>query len=132
MSNSLAAILAAIEAAPRCTRHDLALKLLGEQTDAPEMIPRKTALAGDLHYLVHAGHVIEFADGTLDLPLAPKTLEAESEERPGAASTAGGPATVPVISSTQGAIPSLEPASAALEAKPAEPAENEAVQTPLE
>ena len=124
MSDSLAAILAAIEAAPRCTRHDLAVKVLGEQTDAPEMIPRKTALAGDLHYLVHAGHVIEFADGTLDLPLAPKTLEAESEERPGGASTAVGPAAVPVISSAPEAIPSLEPASAALEAKPAEPAKS--------
>lgn len=108
MSDSLAAILAAIEAAPRCTRHDLAVKLLGEQIDAPELTPRKTALAGDLHYLVHAGHVIEFADGTLDLPLAPKVLEAESEERPPASSSKHG---------EQAQVPSPAPAQ---ESAPAE------------
>jgi hypothetical protein len=35
-------------------------------------MPRKEAIASDLHYLIHAGHVIEFHDGTLDLPLSPK------------------------------------------------------------
>jgi len=33
-----------------------------------------------LHYLIHAGHVIEFHDGTLDLPL---TARAESEQGAG-------------------------------------------------
>lgn len=35
----------------------------------PELDLRKKQLAADLHYLVHTGHVIEFADGKLDLPL---------------------------------------------------------------
>jgi hypothetical protein len=84
----LLAILKFIEAKPRCARHDLALKLLGENFDAPEKTEAKTALAADLHYLLHAGHVIEFADGRFDLPLPPKALnepaaktgEAEAEE----------------------------------------------------
>jgi hypothetical protein len=66
------AILNAIEQMPRCTRHDLGEKLLGEHFDIPEKEAEKTALASDLHYLLLAGHVIEFADGRLDLPLAPK------------------------------------------------------------
>jgi hypothetical protein len=66
------AILNAIEKMPRCSRHDLGEKLLGEHFEAPEKEAEKTALASDLHYLLLAGHVIEFADGRLDLPLAPK------------------------------------------------------------
>jgi hypothetical protein len=66
------AILRAIEAQPRCSRHDLAVKLLGKDFDTPEKAQEKTALAADLHYLLLAGHVIEFVDGRLDLPLAPK------------------------------------------------------------
>jgi hypothetical protein len=65
-------ILNAIEGMPRCTRHDLGVKLLGEHFEAPEKADEKTALASDLHYLLLAGHVIEFADGRLDLPLPPK------------------------------------------------------------
>jgi hypothetical protein len=35
----------------------------------------KTNLASDLLWLAKAGHVIEFSDGTLDLPLSPKAPE---------------------------------------------------------
>ncbi|HET6406510.1 MAG TPA: hypothetical protein VFG14_01415 [Chthoniobacteraceae bacterium] len=66
------AVLNAIDAMPRCSRHDLGVKVLGEHFEAPEKEAEKTALASDLHYLLLAGHVIEFADGRLDLPLAPK------------------------------------------------------------
>ena len=71
LADALATLLETIEATPKCTRHDLAVKILGEQHDAPEAAPRKASMAGDLHYLVQAGHVIEFHDGTLDLPLVP-------------------------------------------------------------
>jgi hypothetical protein len=59
---------------PRISKRDLAVKILGatnpEDPETPEHTARKTQLAADLHYLVRAGHVIEFADGRLDLPLA--------------------------------------------------------------
>jgi len=75
------AVLRTIEANPRCSRHDLAVKLLGENFDAPEKAQEKTNLAADLHYLLLAGHVIEFVDGRLDLPLPPKAqAEAAKEE----------------------------------------------------
>ena len=84
MSDGIASLLATIEATPKCTRHDLAVKILGDQHDAPEAAPRKAALAGDLHYLVQQGHVLEFHDGTLDLPLAPgeKSDSEKVEKKP--------------------------------------------------
>lgn len=78
-SEGIAAILGVIEASPRITRPPLAAKLLGDHHDTPETASKKAALAADLHYLIHAGHVIEFHDGTLDLPLSPK---AEIEAAP--------------------------------------------------
>jgi hypothetical protein len=45
---------------------------------SPELDARKKQLAADLHYLVHAGHVIEFADGRLDLPLLPTQTAGKS------------------------------------------------------
>ncbi len=80
VSDGIAAILRIIEEHPRTSRHDLAVKMLGENIDAPEVAERKAALAADLHYLVHAGHVIEFADRTLDLPL-PSKPQPESAEK---------------------------------------------------
>jgi hypothetical protein len=38
---------------------------------APEASPEQTALAGDLHWLIHEGHVIEFANGILDTAKKP-------------------------------------------------------------
>ncbi len=85
-SSGIAAILSAVESAPKCTRHDLAVKILAAQHDSPESAPLKTAMALDLHYLVQAGHVIEFHDGTLDLPLAPG--EKPAPEKPGKSAAA--------------------------------------------
>jgi hypothetical protein len=70
-----ATLLSIIGESPRITKRDLAVKLLGaaapDEPETPEHAARKTQIASDLHYLIHAGHVIEFADGRLDLPLAP-------------------------------------------------------------
>jgi hypothetical protein len=89
------AILKVIEANPRCSRHDLAVKLLGEHTESPDLTERKTALATDLHYLIMAGHVIEFSDGRLDLPLAPKSAATAGDQEPERdAEMAAAPATV--------------------------------------
>ena len=38
---------------------------------APETSPEQTALAGDLHWLIHQGHVIEFANGILETAKKP-------------------------------------------------------------
>ncbi|MEO8351574.1 MAG: hypothetical protein ABI680_07580 [Chthoniobacteraceae bacterium] len=82
VSEGIATILKIVEEHPRCSRHDLAVKVLGENIEAPEVAERKSALAADLHYLVHAGHVIEFADRTLDLPLLAKPQADSAEKSP--------------------------------------------------
>ncbi|MBV9128023.1 MAG: hypothetical protein JO117_08060 [Verrucomicrobia bacterium] len=43
--------------------------------EAAPLVKAKAALAADLRYLVQAGHVIEFHNGTIDLPLSPKPKE---------------------------------------------------------
>ncbi len=79
-SDGITAILKTVEASPRIKRPDLAAKILGEAQDSPEATTRKEQLAADLHYLIHAGHVIEFSDGALELPLSP--LDRPAPERP--------------------------------------------------
>ncbi len=84
MASGLSAILKAVEESPKLTRRDLAVKILGENHEAPEMLEQKAQLARDLHYLVHAGHVIEFHDGTLDLPLPPGGQQQQQQQQKGA------------------------------------------------
>jgi hypothetical protein len=82
VSSGLEAILASLRSYPRITRKQLAEKvlkrLLGEKSadeNSPEYLQAKNSLPTDLLWLAKAGHVIEFADGTLDLPLPPKAAE---------------------------------------------------------
>jgi hypothetical protein len=84
VSFNLAAILSTIKSYPKISRKQLAEKVLAKligakSTDeaSSEYQHAKTALATDLIWLAKAGHVIEFADGTLDLPLPPKPAETE-------------------------------------------------------
>jgi hypothetical protein len=83
ISTGLSAILSTIRSYPKISRKQLAEKVLvkvvgdkaSDETDAAYQQAR-TALATDLIWLAKAGHVIEFADGTLDLPLPPRSVEA--------------------------------------------------------
>jgi hypothetical protein len=91
VSPGLEAILASLRSYPRITRKQLAEKvlkrLLGEKSteeQSPEYQQAKNNLPTDLLWLAKAGHVIEFADGTLDLPLPPKAVEKPgSSQEPG-------------------------------------------------
>ena len=54
---------------------------------AAEPTPEQTAIIADLHWLVHQGHVIEFADGRLETakkpaPRPPKPEKKPAEEKP--------------------------------------------------
>jgi hypothetical protein len=84
VSSNLAAILSTIKSYPKISKKQLAEKVLAKLVGAKDMDEAsseyqhaKTALATDLIWLAKAGHVIEFADGTLDLPLSPKPADAE-------------------------------------------------------
>jgi hypothetical protein len=84
VSSGLSAILNTLRSFPKITRKQLAEKILpshlaptGQETEA--YTQAKAALVGDLLWLAKAGHVIEFADGSLDLPLPPKPVDARPE-----------------------------------------------------
>ncbi|MDD5348944.1 MAG: hypothetical protein PHQ12_01915 [Chthoniobacteraceae bacterium] len=78
VSEQIANLLNIVEASPRCTRTDFFNHLLKPREGEAEFPKLKAALAADLHWLIGSGHVIEFHDGTFELPLAPK--EAAKEE----------------------------------------------------
>jgi hypothetical protein len=99
-SDGITSILQTVEANPRIKRPDLAKRILGEQHDTPEMAARKEQLASDLHYLIHAGHVIEFSNGMLEMPLAP-------QDKPGGQ---GRPAPTPATREAAGAPSASEEA----------------------
>jgi hypothetical protein len=78
---------------------------------APEAAPEQTALASDLHWLIHEGHVIEFANGLLETakkPL-PKPSKPQKAAEPGI--TPPAPAPLPAEPSATAAAPPLEPAA---------------------
>jgi hypothetical protein len=78
----------------------------------PEASPEQAVVAGDLHWLVHEGHVIEFANGVLDTAKKPVIKPPKPEPKP----AAPGPAEEPASTA-----PGQEPASAAAPQEPAAP-----------
>lgn len=78
LSPTVKAILETLAASPRISRKELAEKLIVD-LGVEEAESRKLALASDLHWLISEGYVIEFNDGSLDLPRAkqPKPEAAE-------------------------------------------------------
>jgi hypothetical protein len=65
--------------------------------------PEQTALIADLHWLIHQGHVLEFADGKLETAKKPAPKPVKPEPKPA-------PAVVPAAAQT--AAPATEPAAA--------------------
>lgn len=90
LSDSVAEILKAIAATPKCTRVELAAKILPSHQDDPAKV--KSQLASDLHWLTHAGHVIELHNGILDLPLPPAPNPAAPSKKPEKKAPAEAPA----------------------------------------
>ena len=154
VSDGVKRIVEFINAKPKCTRRKLMDALApspapapipvapipvapveGEATPKPvepaEPTPEQTALIGDLHWLIHQGHVIEFANGVLEtakkpLPRPPKAEKKPAEGKP----VEGTPAVVeetPVAGEVVGSadverVPVVEPAvaqSAPIESAPA-------------
>jgi hypothetical protein len=98
VSPQVRTILEAIVAQPRIGRKELADKLIvdpqkpvGAAVSAAEDLEKaKLALASDLLWLINEGYVIEFNDGSLDLPRA-KTPKAKEKEETVEAAVPGTP-----------------------------------------
>jgi hypothetical protein len=118
VSDSVRQILGTLKASPRINRKELAEKLIGPDTEVAEAEKTKLALASDLHWMIREGHVVEFNDGSLDLPrakppkketgeLLPETVAATTETQPAtteenvlAAAVAGGSSDVSSVISS--------------------------------
>lgn len=124
VSESVRRIIDYINATPRATRRQLLNALVSTPTpgpvaagpagDADANSPEATAVITDLHWLIHQGHVIEFASGLLETakkPLPPKPPKAgqpaESKATPPAEETTS------VESTPPGPIIEAEPAAPA-------------------
>src|SRR5882724_2344158 len=84
VSASINSILEKVAATPGINRKQLAEQLVTPDADAATAERAKMTLATDLHWLIREGYVIEFNDGSLDLP-RPKAQQPEkapSEEKP--------------------------------------------------
>jgi hypothetical protein len=55
---------------------------------APEATPEQTAILVDLHWLIHQGHVLEFADGRMETAKKPAPRPPKPEKKPAAEKTA--------------------------------------------
>jgi hypothetical protein len=88
VSASVNAILEAVAAAPALNRQQLLKNLIGDSA-SEDGESRKLALASDLRWLINEGYVIEFNDGSLDLPRAkasPQEVAAAAEPAPNSSS----------------------------------------------
>lgn len=81
VSASINAILEKVEKTPGINRKQLAEQLAVVDAEAAIAERAKMTLANDLHWLIREGYVIEFNDGTLDLPRA-KAPAAAAQEKP--------------------------------------------------
>ncbi len=105
VSDSVRAILEAIKAKPRINRKDLAEQLIAAEN--PEAEKMKLGLASDLLWLTREGHLIEFNDGSLDLPRVkipakPQAPAAEAPMAEGEAAPANPVGAAPVGGETSG------------------------------
>jgi hypothetical protein len=85
VSSSVNGILEILAAVPGTSRKELFEKSAPKAFGGEEVESRKLALASDLRWLINEGYVIEFNDGSLDLPRAkvkPQEVVAAGEPAP--------------------------------------------------
>jgi hypothetical protein len=81
---------------------------------APEASPEQTAVAGDLHWLIHQGHVIEFASGILETAKRPLPRPPQPAKKPEPAATSSAtPALSAEVAAAAGDSSSTIPADTA-------------------
>ncbi len=158
VSEGVKAIVNFISVTPKCTRRQLVEALapspapVAAATEAPpapqpenaQPTPEQTAIIADLHWLIHEGHVIEFANGIIELakkPLPkpePKPAPARTKPEPAAqpaaevqtATSELPPEDVPPVPA-EGAPPSPGPAQP-VQDTPAPTSQTAQIEAPLE
>jgi hypothetical protein len=133
VSDGVKRIVQHINSHPKCTRRQLFEALAPTPTPAPvapaasgsepvapapqaaEPTPEQTAVIADLHWLIHQGHVIEFASGILETAKRPIPRPPKPEQKPAAksAAPAAAEAVPPTVGAESGASVESVPAEAA-------------------
>jgi len=72
----------AAQAEPGTPTPPTAADAAGRPTEPAEPTPEQTAVNADLHWLIHQGHVIEFANGMLDTAKRPLPRPPKPEKKP--------------------------------------------------
>ena len=125
-----------INATPKCTRRHLVEALapspaptvieqtgglppVASQPESAAPTPEQTAVIADLHWLIHQGHVIEFANGVLETAKRPLPKPPKPEPAPAAAPREPVPPTEPPVATEAVASePTLAPAAAPVAESP--------------
>lgn len=112
VSEGVKNIVEFIDAHPRATRREL-VEALAPSPAPPSVVtlpvegqppppldtaaptPEQTAVVGDLHWLIHQGHVIEFANGILETAKKPVPKPPRPEPKPGDKPAPAEPSTTP-------------------------------------
>jgi hypothetical protein len=136
VSEGVKQIVEYINANPRCTRRQLVEALApspvppaGEPAvsqpppatpaESAQPTPEQTAVIADLHWLIHQGHVIEFANGILETAKRPLPKPPKPEPAPAAAPAAPAPPAEPAVAGEAAVSePEVEPASAPVSESP--------------
>ncbi len=146
VSEGVKRIVEHINAHSRCSRRQLLGALAAPQPAASDgqatpqtgsvgPSPEQTAVSADLHWLIHQGHVMEFADGTLETAKKPAPKPPKSERKTAGKPTDAAAQGEPVAASAPSASPAkvedgaapivqgpaAETERAATESLPAEP-----------
>ena len=131
VSQGVRLIVEYINSNPKCTRRQLVEALApspapppadpsgAPQPESTEPTPEQTAVIADLHWLIHQGHVIEFANGILETAKRPLPKPPKPEPAPAAApAEPAPPAEAPVPEPAPAAEPAPEPAPAPVAVSP--------------
>jgi hypothetical protein len=91
VSDGVRRIVEFVEATPNCTRRLILENLAGlehvepKEGEAPPPAPEQTEeqkqLISDLHWLIHQGHVLDFANGVIETAKKPKPKEEKKAKK---------------------------------------------------
>jgi hypothetical protein len=139
-----------IDATPKCTRRQLVAKLAPSPAPAPIPVtpdaapapagsppaepaptPEQAAIIGDLHWLIHQGHVIEFANGILETAKKPLVKPPRPPKPPTKAEIKPAADTTPGLGSEDPTV-IIQRDTTELDAEMAEPSHDSATTAPSE
>jgi hypothetical protein len=135
VSASINAILEKVGATPGINRKQLAEQLAPAGAEPADLERAKLTLASDLHWLVSEGYVIEFNDGSLDLPRTKPPAAPAAEGKPVAlveAEPAEAKAEVQPMEEKPADVIEVSPLESATEVQPVEEVKSEVATEPDE